>query len=70
MFFLLRSPTFCVALASQVIQHARQDHFGFSGLDATFHRGFDPDLLYDLGRVRDTGGATVPQGMALNALGV
>jgi hypothetical protein len=52
MFFLLRSPKFCVALASQVIQHARQDHFRFSGLEATFHRGFDPVLLYDLGRNR------------------
>jgi len=52
MFFLLRSPKFWVALANQVIQHARQNYFRFSGLEATFHRGFDPVPLYELGRNR------------------
>src|SRR5579863_3635912 len=38
----------CVALAGQVIQHARQDHFRLSGLEAAFHRSFDPVLRFGL----------------------
>src|SRR5450755_4351772 len=48
MFFFVRSPKFCVALASQVIQHARQCHFRLSGLEAALHRGFDPVLCFRL----------------------
>src|SRR5664279_6475040 len=48
MLFLLRSPKFCVAvsIAGQVIQHARQRHFRFSGLEAASHRGFNPVLHF------------------------
>ena len=48
MSFLLTFTKFSDALASQVIQHARQGHFRLSGLEAALHRGFDPVLCFRL----------------------
>ena len=37
-------------MLSQVTQHLRQGHFRFSGLEAAFHRGFDPVLRFRVAR--------------------